>query len=90
MIRFFTVDKINADVQFCSQFVNNLLDLTMSNSVDSLKNATIPAVVWKKLEARLNIPKDQLRDYWVLQLHMQMFCPGHVYLNNLKSRIIEM
>lgn len=71
------------------KFITSLMDITVSEKVEDLKNATIPKLVWVKLQEKLNIDCDILRLFWLHQLHMQLFCPGSIYMNDIKIKLIE-
>lgn len=57
--------------------------------MEDLKHAIIPKSVWKKLEEKLDIDYTVLRNFWTNQLHMQLFCPEPIYLNDIKIKLIE-
>ena len=65
------------------------MDITLCENVIELKDASIPKVVWLKLEEKLNIDHDVLKLFWIYQLHMQLFCPDPIYLNDIKIKLIE-
>nr|XP_050863927.1 transcription termination factor 1-like isoform X1 [Vespula vulgaris] len=71
------------------KYIKKLLKLTLCDDIQELKNATIPKIVWKELEKKLNIDHKTLKSFWVLQLHMQLFCPNIIYMNDVKIQLIE-
>lgn len=71
------------------KYIKKLLRLTLCDDIQELKNAIIPKVVWKELEKKLNINYKTLKNFWILQLHMQLFCPNIIYMNDIKIQLIE-
>ncbi|XP_047367217.1 transcription termination factor 1-like isoform X1 [Vespa velutina] len=71
------------------RYIKKLVRLTLCDDIQELKNAIIPKVVWKELEKKLNIDHKTLKNFWVLQLHMQLFCPNIIYMNDVKIQLIE-
>lgn len=72
-----------------AKFIDCLMDVTLCEELIDLKDATIPKVIWQKLEEKLNIDQNVLKTYWIHQLHMQLFCPEPIYLNDIKIKLIE-
>nr|XP_012146273.1 PREDICTED: uncharacterized protein LOC100883596 isoform X1 [Megachile rotundata]XP_012146274.1 PREDICTED: uncharacterized protein LOC100883596 isoform X1 [Megachile rotundata] len=72
-----------------AKFIECLMDITLCDELIDLKDATIPKVIWQKLEEKLNIEQNVLKMYWIHQLHMQLFCPEPIYLNDIKIKLIE-
>lgn len=70
-------------------FIENLLDLTLSTDIMELKDAVIPCVVWDKMEEKMEINAKILRYFWLHQLHMQLFCPNEIYLNDVKIMLTK-
>ncbi|XP_015117318.1 uncharacterized protein LOC107041330 [Diachasma alloeum] len=71
------------------EFLKNLLDVTISEDVRDLKDAMIPKVVWLKLEELMNIEFSVLKNFWMMQLHGQLFFPRTIYFNEIKIMLIE-
>ncbi|XP_076231545.1 uncharacterized protein LOC143177499 [Calliopsis andreniformis] len=71
------------------KFIKELMNLTLCEKIKDLKDATIPKPVWVKLEEKLNINHDVLKLFWMHQLHMQLFCPEPIYMNDIKIKLIE-
>ncbi|KAK1137853.1 hypothetical protein K0M31_002347 [Melipona bicolor] len=65
------------------------MSVTLCDTIEDLKDATIPKVVWQKLEKKIGINYNTLRKFWVYKLHMQLFCPERIYLNDIKIKLIE-
>lgn len=65
------------------------MHVTLCETVEDLKDAIIPKPVWQKLEGKLNINYEILKKFWIYQLHMQLFCPEPIYLNDIKIKLIE-
>lgn len=81
--------EISWSLSLIKKFIKNLLDITISENTIELKDAVIPGVVWQKLEEKVGISWKILRYFWLHQLHMQLFCPREIYLNDVKIMIIE-
>ncbi|XP_029177188.1 uncharacterized protein LOC114945240 isoform X2 [Nylanderia fulva] len=71
------------------KFIKTLLNVTLSEDIRELKNAIIPKSVWQKMEEQLNIDENILKSFWQHQLHLQLFSPNPVYLNDIKIQLIE-
>ncbi|XP_015185844.1 PREDICTED: uncharacterized protein PFB0145c-like [Polistes dominula] len=71
------------------RFVNELLRIMKCDCIEELKNAIIPKFIWIKLGKKLNINYKRLKYIWVSQLHMQLFCPDFIYINDIKIQLIE-
>lgn len=71
------------------KFIKTLLDITLSEDVEELKNATLPKPLWQKMEKKLNIHQNTLKSFWQHQLHLQLFSTGPIYLNDIKIQLIE-
>ncbi|KAK2588769.1 hypothetical protein KPH14_001649 [Odynerus spinipes] len=72
-----------------TRYIKKLLKITKCKDIKELKNAYIPKVVWKKLQKKLNIDYKILKRFWLLQLHMQLFYPNPIYMNDIKIQLIE-
>ena len=65
------------------------MSVTLCDTIQDLKDALIPKVVWERLEKKIGINYNILRKFWVYKLHMQLFCPERIYLNDIKIKLIE-
>ncbi|XP_076665470.1 uncharacterized protein LOC143367494 isoform X2 [Andrena cerasifolii] len=83
------VPEVIWTVPLISKFIKTLMDVTLCEEVEDLKDASIPKPVWQKLEEKLNIDQNILKVFWMHQLHMQLFCPERIYLNDIKIKLIE-
>lgn len=72
-----------------TRYINELLQITECDCIEELKNAMIPKIIWIKLEKKLNISYRKLKYFWVSQLHMQLFYPNIIYINDIKIQLIE-
>ncbi|XP_043487979.1 uncharacterized protein LOC122514908 [Polistes fuscatus] len=72
-----------------TRYVNGLLRITKCDCIEELKNAIIPKIIWIKLGNKLNICYKRLKYFWAAQLHMQLFCPKTIYMNDIKIQLIE-
>ncbi|CAL7944248.1 unnamed protein product [Xylocopa violacea] len=81
--------KVNWTLPLIGRFIKVFMNITLSENVRDLKDAIIPKPVWKKLEQKLKIDHNQLKKFWVYRLHMQLFCPEPIYLNDIKIKLIE-
>ncbi|XP_012222593.1 transcription termination factor 1-like isoform X2 [Linepithema humile] len=81
--------NINWTLPLIKEFIENLLDVTLSEDIEELKYATLPKSVWQKLEEKLNIHETVLKTFWQHQLHLQLFSTGPIYLNDIKIKLIE-
>ncbi|XP_014612582.1 PREDICTED: uncharacterized protein LOC106791461 [Polistes canadensis] len=72
-----------------TKYVNELLQITKCDCIEELKNAIIPRIIWIKLGNKLNISYKRLKYFWAAQLHMQLFCPKIIYVNDIKIQLIE-
>ena len=77
-------------VSLIEEFVQQLMNATLSEDVKELKYAVIPKVVWEEMESRMHIDQKLLKVFWFQQLHMQLFSPDPIYLNNVKIKLIEL
>ncbi|XP_024890435.1 uncharacterized protein LOC112466541 isoform X1 [Temnothorax curvispinosus] len=71
------------------KFIKTLLNVTLSEDIRDLKDATLPKPVWQKMETKLNIHENVLRTFWQHQLHLQLFSTDPIYLNDIKIQLIE-
>lgn len=83
------VPEVTWTVPLISKFIKTLMDVTLCEEVEDLKDASIPKPVWQKLEEKLKIDQNILKVFWMHQLHMQLFCPERIYLNDIKIKLIE-
>ncbi|XP_046467724.1 transcription termination factor 1-like [Neodiprion pinetum] len=81
--------SIEWDSYLLKKFIRNLMLITLSDDIRQLKDLSIPLVVWKKLSKKLKINEKDLKYFWLVKLHMQLFCKERVYLNDVKIKIIE-
>ena len=81
--------EVTWTVPLISKFIKSLMNVTLCEEVEDLKDASIPKPVWQKLEKKLNIDQNILKVFWMHQLHMQLFCPERIYLNDIKIKLIE-
>ena len=72
-----------------NDLIHNLLEHTSNKDIKGLKNYIIPDTVWLEIENSTGIDKKDLKNFWYLQLHLQLFCPDIVYLNDVKIELIE-
>ncbi|XP_050444734.1 uncharacterized protein LOC126848145 [Cataglyphis hispanica] len=84
-----TLSYIKWTLPSIKKFIKTLLNLTLSEDIKELKNAIIPKPVWQKMEEKLKIHENILRTFWQNQLHLQLFSPGPIYLNDIKIKLIE-
>ncbi|KAJ8672777.1 hypothetical protein QAD02_004037 [Eretmocerus hayati] len=77
------------NLELVQNFIESLMKLTLCNDVNELKNHIIPDCVWKELEKKLEIESISLKIFWEQRLHLQLFCPSTIYLNDLKIKLIE-
>nr|XP_034185776.1 DNA-binding protein REB1-like isoform X2 [Osmia lignaria]XP_034185778.1 DNA-binding protein REB1-like isoform X2 [Osmia lignaria]XP_034185779.1 DNA-binding protein REB1-like isoform X2 [Osmia lignaria]XP_034185780.1 DNA-binding protein REB1-like isoform X2 [Osmia lignaria]XP_034185781.1 DNA-binding protein REB1-like isoform X2 [Osmia lignaria] len=83
------LSEVTWTLSLVGEFIKSFVDITLCENVIELKDASIPKVVWLKLEEKLNIDHDVLKLFWIYQLHMQLFCPEPIYLNDIKIKLIE-
>ncbi|XP_076657032.1 uncharacterized protein LOC143361481 isoform X2 [Halictus rubicundus] len=76
-------------LQLVGEFIHNLMNITLCEKVEELKDASIPKPIWLKLEKKLNIDWSVLKGFWIYRLHMQLFSPEPIYLNDIKIKLIE-
>ncbi|XP_060815069.1 uncharacterized protein LOC132906691 [Bombus pascuorum] len=81
--------KIQWTLSLIGKFIKTFMNVTLSETVEDLKDAIIPKPVWRKLEEKLGIHHNTLKKFWIFQLHMQLFCPEPIYLNDIKIKLIE-
>ncbi|XP_017875962.1 transcription termination factor 1-like [Ceratina calcarata] len=84
-----TKSEVKWTLQSIGKFINTFMDVTLNESVEDLKDASIPLSVWRKLEKKLNIDSNALHHFWMNQLHMQLFSPEPIYLNDIRIKLIE-
>ncbi|XP_036148519.1 uncharacterized protein LOC105837813 [Monomorium pharaonis] len=83
------LDNVRWTLPLVKKFIETLLNVTLSENIRELKDATLPKPVWKKMEEKLNINENVLKTYWQHQLHMQLFSTEPIYLNDIKIQLIE-
>lgn len=66
-----------------------LLEATVCEDLEELKNEVFDESTWDEMEERMSIDRLTLKNFWYHQLHMQLFCPTPLYLNDLKIEFIE-
>lgn len=81
--------EIKWTLSLIGKFIKTLMCITLCETVEDLKDAIIPKPVWRKLEEKLDIHHNTLKKFWIFQLHMQLFCPEPIYLNDIKIKLIE-
>lgn len=65
------------------------MELTLSNDVKELKHLLILECIWKKMEEILGVNYESLKNFWYCRLHLQLFYPQTIYLNDMKIKLIE-
>ncbi|XP_058802264.1 uncharacterized protein LOC131670573 isoform X2 [Phymastichus coffea] len=92
-INLYSIPKIFTDIKWTcplvKKFIDSILEITACNDLMNLKNQQIDTIVWRKLEKKMCIDSIVLQNFWYLQLHMQLFCPTPIYLNDIKVKLIE-
>ncbi|XP_076381920.1 uncharacterized protein LOC117222911 [Megalopta genalis] len=83
------ISEVKWTLQLIGKFIKSLLDLSLCDKVEELKDAIIPRPIWLQLEKKLDINLKVLKGFWVYQLHMQLFYPESIYLNDIKIKLIE-
>ncbi|XP_031848202.1 uncharacterized protein LOC116433821 [Nomia melanderi] len=81
--------EVQWTLELIGKFIQNLMNIMLCENIKELKDAIIPKPVWVKLEEKLNINHETLRKFWLHQLHMQLYCPESIYLNDIKIKLIE-
>lgn len=81
--------KVEWRLPVVTEFITKLLDVTMSEDLMELKDAFIPAVVWKRLEQKIEIDYNFMKRSWEQQFHLQFFSPEPLSANATKIRLIE-
>lgn len=71
------------------KFIKKLLVVTLSEDLHELKSAIIPKVLWDEMEKKMEMDQKILRELWYYELHMQLFCPGQIFMNDIKIKLIE-
>lgn len=84
----------NSDVTWTlpmrENFLNTLLVVTLCKHVDDLKDAIIPKVVWEEMAERMSVDENILIELWYKEMHMQLFSPIPIYMNDVKIKLIEL
>ncbi|KOX80321.1 hypothetical protein WN51_08100 [Melipona quadrifasciata] len=73
--------KITWSLFLIEKFIKAFMSVTLCDTIEDLKDAIIPKVVWQKLEKKIGINYDTLRKFWAYKLHMQLFCPERISNN---------
>lgn len=81
--------KVEWTLENIGKFIKTFMDVTLSESVEDLKDAAIPKAVWTKIEKKLSIESRAMELFWGGQLHMQLFCPEPIYMNDIRIKLIE-
>ncbi|XP_078035081.1 uncharacterized protein LOC144469057 isoform X2 [Augochlora pura] len=81
--------EVQWTLELIGKFIKILLDLMLCDNVRELKDAIIPKPIWLQMEKKLNINFNVLRGFWICRLHMQLFCPESIYLNDIRIKLIE-
>lgn len=84
-----STSEVKWTLPLIGKFIKTFMHVTLCETVEDLKDAIIPKPVWQKLEEKLNINYEILKKFWIYQLHMQLFCPEPIYLNDIKIKLIE-
>lgn len=71
------------------QFIEALIELTLSNDIKELKYLLILECVWKEMEKKLKKSQESLKNFWNYRLHMQLFCTQPIYITDIKIKLIE-
>lgn len=92
LILYFLVNRteVTWTVALIEEFLQQLMAATLSEDVKELKYALIPKVVWLEMESKMHIDHELLANFWFRQLHIQLFAPSPIYLNDVKIKLIEM
>ena len=84
----------NSDVTWTlpmrKNFVETLLHVTLCKDIYELKNAIIPRVVWQEMREKMNMDEEVLIKLWYKELHMQLFSPNPIFMNDIKVKLIEL
>ncbi|XP_076182225.1 uncharacterized protein LOC143154202 isoform X2 [Ptiloglossa arizonensis] len=83
------LSQVKWTLPLIGKFIKTIMDTTLSEKLEDIKDATLPKPVWLKIEEKLNIDHNVLKVLWMHQLHMQLFCPEPIYLNDIKIKLIE-
>ncbi|CAL1674936.1 unnamed protein product [Lasius platythorax] len=83
------LSNIKWTLPLIKKFIKTLLNVTLSEDIRELKGAIIPKPVWQKMKEKLNIHENILKTFWQHQLHLQLFSPDPIYLNDIKIKLIE-
>lgn len=83
------IKKPKWTLKLIGELLNYLMDTTLSEDIMDLKDESIPSVVWNNVEKKLKIPAMTLRQFWLCQLHQQLFCTKPIYENDIKIMLIE-
>ncbi|XP_076292274.1 uncharacterized protein LOC143214777 isoform X2 [Lasioglossum baleicum] len=76
-------------LQLIGEFIHNLMDVMLCGKLVELKDAIILKPIWLKLEEKFNIDWNVLKDFWFSRLHLQLFSPEPIYLNDIRIKLIE-
>ncbi|XP_033226064.1 uncharacterized protein LOC117178742 [Belonocnema kinseyi] len=71
------------------KFIKKLLVVTLSEDLHELKSAIIPKVLWDEMEKKMEMDQKILRELWYYELHMQLFCPDQIFMNDIKIKLIK-
>ncbi|XP_031780803.1 uncharacterized protein LOC100680494 [Nasonia vitripennis] len=86
-------EKVYTNVKWTSPLVNKFIETlikeTSSSNVQDLKYKKIDQSVWIKVEKSISVDRTTLQNFWHCQLHLQLFSPGPIYLNDTKMKLIE-
>ncbi|XP_014216204.1 uncharacterized protein LOC106644990 [Copidosoma floridanum] len=86
-------NKVSTNVEWTypvvRKFLDEMLELTSCSHISELKNQVYDKNIWNQLGSKLDIDRVVLKKFWYLQLHMQLFCPKPIYLNDFKIELIE-
>ncbi|XP_076624776.1 uncharacterized protein LOC143343606 isoform X1 [Colletes latitarsis] len=83
------LSEVKWTLPLIGKFIKTIMNVTLSEKLEDLKDATLPKPIWLKLEEKLNIDHNVLKVLWMHQLHMQLFCLEPIYLNDMKIKLIE-
>lgn len=82
-------ENVRWTLPLIKKFIQILLSITLNEDIKELKYATLPKPIWQKMEEKLNIHEKVLKTFWQHQLHLQLFSPSGIYLNDIKIQLIE-
>lgn len=83
-------ENLDWSLSLREEFLKKLLELMISDNIGELKDALIHTVVWKEMTKYFPVHQSELENLWYNELHLQLYSPRPIYMNDVKIKLIEL